>query len=141
MNTKLLSFANQDEIKTGGDVMSRETQDTYVGGVSIQKYLQYYDKPSNVQQYKRFRNYIVPVGLPLTNKTGDNEIDVDQTEDNHSVVNDARFDTLLFSVGKDLGSSRNSRIQLKEASVTTWFPFMQNYVKTDKNKTQKRLLS
>lgn len=158
MNTKLLSFtnSNQDGI-TGGEMISSENTNIFVGGISVPKYLQSNDnnasKETNNRQYKRFSNYIVPVGLSMNKIAAEKETRADNHTDNDfSVVNANRFETLLFSVGslgsvgsvgslgKDLGISRKlssstEPLKKKDSQDANWFSF----ISPNKNKTKKLL--
>jgi hypothetical protein len=83
-----------------------EISNRIVGGISVPKYLQSC-KVTTDNHYKRFQNLVIPVGLTVNTIAVESHLDNDKTDsENYAVVNNEMFETLFYSVGKDLGSSR-----------------------------------
>ena len=105
-----------DEIIRGG-------AGEFTGGTNIQKIAcsqNKMDKGDNRERdfFHRFSNYQIPVGLPLNKlyrfhledivSTDLQEKDETQNREQHltyQMVDNGRFDSLFYSVGKDLGNS------------------------------------
>jgi hypothetical protein len=94
-------------------------QRTSSGIPSIYDNYQFQDRPNNtVAGYScmtkpKYNTLVIPLGLVVNNHTDDFVVDADEPESDYSVVRPNIFDSLFYSVGKNLGkphvSSRKTR--------------------------------
>ena len=88
-------------------VNNRETDEPlFVGGMSVSTMLK---KNKNIldiegSSFTRFSNLVVPIGLQLLQSAVDDNYTNDDDECNF--IDNKKFDVLFYSVGKDLGISK-----------------------------------
>jgi hypothetical protein len=98
----LLVFENRENYK-------KDTEQFIVGGASVSSILKKNKNILDVESalFTRFTNIVVPVGLHLhpivlDDNNGDNEYDTLEGV----MIDMKKFDNLFYSVGKDLGISK-----------------------------------
>jgi hypothetical protein len=86
---------------------NRETDEQlFVGGMSVSTMLKKHKNILDIEGslFTRFSNLVVPVGLQIQT----NVVDENNTNDEEgSFIDSKKFDTLFYSVGKDLGISKS----------------------------------
>lgn len=89
------------------------------GGASVEKIMKDNSKSNSNCLYTRFKNLIIPVGLPLQPRFS---IDTDVLEEpdyeRAAMISSKKFDDLLYTVGNDLGIS-SSRTSNNKTQKTT----------------------
>jgi hypothetical protein len=89
------------------------------GGASVEKIMKDNSNGNSNCLYTRFKNLIIPVGLPLQPRFS---IDTDVLEEpdyeRAAMISSKKFDDLLYTVGNDLGIS-SSRTSNNKTQKTT----------------------
>ena len=89
------------------------------GGISVEKFLKENSKDGNM--FHRFKNLVVPIGLPLHNieHSGISYNDSDDIDnENAALITSKKFDDLLYSVGSDLGIVKTRTSKNKTQKIT-----------------------
>jgi len=89
------------------------------GGASVEKTLLSSTNDNSNCLYTRFKNLIIPIGLPFQPRfTIDTDILEEPDYERAAVISSKKFDDLLFTVGNDLGIS-SSRTSNNKTQKTT----------------------